>query len=112
MFPNWRIISFLFAVASTRPLTGCEAFIPPCTSLHRSSRIIPLASLKSSPNAEDLPWNGEVVANTNDGKIRGCSVTPVGGPPTVEWEITIDGYVRVHWSAIEVFQSCSCDVAG
>lgn len=35
-------------------------------------------------------WNGEVVSNTPDGKIRGCQITQVDGSQT-EWIISIDG---------------------
>ena len=35
-------------------------------------------------------WNGEVVSNTDDGRIRGCSITPVEGTMT-EFILEIDG---------------------
>lgn len=35
-------------------------------------------------------WNGEVVSNTEDGRIRGCSITKVDGTIT-DWVIQIDG---------------------
>lgn len=47
--------------------------------------------LQSSPSPSNDAWNGEVVSNTADGKISGCKVEPVGGPPALEWVITIDG---------------------
>ena len=85
-----QTLPLLLAVAATNEnRIGCDAWMPSPPSSSRNS----LTTLQSTPSPNDLPWNGEVVANTNDGKISGCSVTPVGGPPTVEWEITIDGYV-------------------
>lgn len=41
-------------------------------------------------SSEKSEWNGEVVSNTEDGKIRGCSLTRVDGTLT-EWTIAIDG---------------------
>ncbi len=38
----------------------------------------------------DDAWNGEVVSNTDDGRIRGCSITPVEGKLT-EYTLEIDG---------------------
>lgn len=38
----------------------------------------------------DDAWNGEVVSNTNDGRIRGCSITPVEGSMS-EYVLEIDG---------------------
>lgn len=35
-------------------------------------------------------WNGEVVSNTEDGRIRGCSITQVEGSIS-EWIVNIDG---------------------
>lgn len=37
-------------------------------------------------------WKGDVVSNTEDGKIRGCTVQSVGDS-IVDWIIQIDGYV-------------------
>ena len=93
-----RTLSLLLTVAATKIRIGCDAWVPS----HGSSRN-PLTSMRSTPSPNDLPWNGEVVANTNDGRISGCSVTPVGGPPTVEWEITIDGYVVLFFVEFSLF---------
>lgn len=46
-------------------------------------------------------WNGEVVSNTDDGKIKGCSIEPVGEAPVIEWIITIDGYVTLSFTFID-----------
>lgn len=46
------------------------------------------ASLDMSDSSE--AWNGEVVSNTQGGKIRGCTVQKVEGTAT-EWTIQIDG---------------------
>ena len=40
--------------------------------------------------SDDDAWNGEVVSNSNDGRIRGCSVTPVEGTMS-EYVLEIDG---------------------
>ena len=42
--------------------------------------------------ADDDEWKGDVVSNTEDGKIRGCTVKSVGDS-VVDWIIEIDGYV-------------------
>jgi hypothetical protein len=44
--------------------------------------------------ASGSEWNGEVVSNTADGKIQGCSITAVSDSVT-EWIVTIDGCVAV-----------------
>lgn len=43
-----------------------------------------------STNEAEGGWNGEVVANTDDGRIRGCTITKVEGSLS-EWEVSIDG---------------------
>ena len=46
----------------------------------------------SAMMSSQQPWNGEVVSNTADGTINGCSIEPVGSAePILEWKITIDG---------------------
>lgn len=51
-------------------------------------RVHPASSITLS--GEKSEWNGEVVSNTEDGKIQGCSLTRVDGTLT-EWTISIDG---------------------
>jgi hypothetical protein len=53
-----------------------------------TGRFHPASSIRLS--SEKSEWNGEVVSNTVDGKIRGCSLTRVDGTLT-EWTIAIDG---------------------
>lgn len=57
-----------------------------------SSRTCRGASLKAAADE----WKGDVVSNTADGKIRGCTVQSVGDS-IVDWIIQIDGYVGVVW---------------
>ncbi len=45
---------------------------------------------RMSDQSGDGAWNGEVVSNTDDGRIRGCTITKVEGALS-EWEINIDG---------------------
>lgn len=40
--------------------------------------------------AQDGAWNGEVVSNTKDGKIQGCTIKNVGDSVT-DWIVQIDG---------------------
>ncbi len=49
---------------------------------------LPLSRTFLSNQGSD--WNGEVVSNTEDGRIRGCQITQVEGS-MVDWIITIDG---------------------
>jgi len=72
--------------------SSAVAFSPPFFNVLKSQRRSSGLALKLSEQ-NPQPWKGEVVANSANGGIRGCSVEPVGGPPTVEWTITIDGYV-------------------
>ncbi|CAB9528769.1 expressed unknown protein [Seminavis robusta] len=81
---GWRFLNplLLWIVCG---VSFCLAWAPS----HKASvsgRSFPV-SLQSS----SLPWNGEVVSNTADGTIKGCSVQPVGNEPHVEWIIKIDG---------------------
>lgn len=39
---------------------------------------------------QDDEWKGEVVSNTEDGRIRGCTIENVGDS-IIEWVIQIDG---------------------
>ena len=41
--------------------------------------------------SDDGTWNGEVVSNTEGGRIQGCSVQPAKPDSMTEWELTIDG---------------------
>jgi hypothetical protein len=43
-----------------------------------------------SESSASNEWNGEVVSNTDDGRIRGCSLTRVENQAT-EWIVSIDG---------------------
>ena len=40
--------------------------------------------------AQDGAWSGEVVSNTEDGRIQGCTIQNVGDSVT-DWIIQIDG---------------------
>jgi len=40
--------------------------------------------------AQDGEWKGDVVSNTEDGRIRGCTIHNVGDS-IVDWIIQIDG---------------------
>jgi hypothetical protein len=40
--------------------------------------------------ARDGAWNGEVVSNTENGRIQGCTIQNVGDSVT-DWIIQIDG---------------------
>lgn len=53
-----------------------------------SRNLLPYANLQTSLHAED--WKGEVVSNTADGRIKGCTIQLVEGSLT-EWVVQIDG---------------------
>jgi hypothetical protein len=50
---------------------------------------VQVPSLTSSLSSAD-EWNGDVVSNMEEGKIRGCTMQKVGDSLT-EWTLTIDG---------------------
>jgi hypothetical protein len=62
----------------------CHAFYvsvnPPSRSLHTVTRM-------SSP----ADWNGQVVSNTPDGRIQGCTIQPANPESLTEWILNIDG---------------------
>lgn len=60
-----------------------ESLLPPCQSCRNKLD-------KISLRASDDGWKGEVVSNSADGSIRGCTITAVEGSLT-EWTLTIDG---------------------
>ena len=78
-----RSVALLFAFYGVSTL----AWSSPSIGLARGGQV----SLSSPLLAAADAWNGEVVSNTADGKINGCSITAVGEEPVVEWVITIDG---------------------
>jgi hypothetical protein len=64
------------------------------TTYHKTITSLFDASEDQSENNDPKTagWNGEVVANTNDGRIRGCSIQPLDEDTSnTEWIITIDG---------------------
>ena len=112
-FPSWTTASSRSSrrVWEENPVIGCiQALRPiqcllnrPSTAfLKRSSALLQSSVLQNDPNVPKTatePWNGEVVANSNDGRIRGCTIRPVSGNNSdnendainTEWIITIDG---------------------
>lgn len=55
------------------------------------SRIFPVGSKHATAlMAQDDEWTGDVVSNTQDGRIRGCTIQTVGDS-IVDWIIQIDG---------------------
>mmetsp|Transcript_5179 Transcript_5179/g.6683 ORF Transcript_5179/g.6683 Transcript_5179/m.6683 type:complete len:269 (+) Transcript_5179:100-906(+) len=81
----------IVALAITLAAKSCVAFAPTksfeisafSTKQHVASNVV-LNVLKSDD------WNGEVVSNTPDGRIRGCSLTQVDGTLS-QWIVSIDG---------------------
>ena len=64
-----------------------------CHVWHQRLSRRPTCLLLSSTNddsSDNGAWKGEVVANTSDGKIRGCQLQQVEGS-IIDWIITIDG---------------------
>lgn len=59
-------------------------------SLTKNKSISTQNNLSTQSESESSSWNGEVVSNTGDGRIRGCSITKVDGKLS-EWIISIDG---------------------
>lgn len=68
-------------VLATFVLHVCSAFLPAPTRNHAKV---------SSPQRMSENWNGEVVSNTDGGRIRGCSIKPVEGTMS-EFVMEIDG---------------------
>ncbi len=82
-----NFLGFLLATS----LTSSRAFSTSSITLGRSETGIRTSAgidFFLSNAADD--WNGEVVSNTADGRIQGCSITRVEGTIS-EWEISIDG---------------------
>lgn len=80
----------LFAVTfSTSYLTWHVEGFSPSVSTRRGGKNPGSLRLQMSDKLSD-EWNGEVVSNTDDGKIRGCLITKIDGK-VAEWEVQIDG---------------------
>ena len=80
---------FLFLCLALSPIVS-QAWVTSVPIVARPRVVQPMTVLLSSNDA----WNGQVVSNTADGSIKGCSIQPVGTTePVLEWIITIDGYV-------------------
>jgi hypothetical protein len=62
-----------------------NAFAP-----NNNSHVVTNGSRKNIIQRQMSDWNGEVVSNTEDGRIRGCSITQVEGSIS-EWIVNIDG---------------------
>jgi len=80
-------LSFLIASA---PISSCLAF-----SSSPFSNGVAIRTHTNFPSHTSLSnqagdWNGEIVSNTDDGRIRGCSIIKVEGTIS-EWIVKIDG---------------------
>lgn len=79
---------FLFLAVMTENVVAFQSLTPNCARIHVHNRRVSL-------NAQDDEWKGDVVSNTEDGKIRGCTVQTVGDS-IIDWIIQIDGSVAFH----------------
>ena len=82
------------ALRAIAAITFATAYLTECVvgfSPDFSARCIKIpGSLNLQMSDSPSEWTGEVVSNTDDGKIRGCVITKVDGKVT-EWEVQIDG---------------------
>ena len=76
-----KLRTIFTVILSSTPLSS--AFLPISIS-----RVFHATCLSNDAKGGD--WNGEVASNTNDGTIRGCTLTQVEGSMT-DWIISIDG---------------------
>lgn len=72
----------LYSLLAVALIGGAVAFQPLV-----APRIANPSLLKAQ---DDDEWKGEVVSNTEDGRIRGCTIENVGDS-IIEWVIQIDG---------------------
>lgn len=73
----------LFLLVVVMAIGYTAAFV----SYHQHFRLFANRSVKA---AQDGAWNGEVVSNTKDGRIQGCTIQNVGDS-VIDWIIQIDG---------------------
>ena len=73
--------SLLLLASTILPVTGFQ--ISP-----RSSVVVGLSHRHSSSQLFAEEWKGDVVSNTDDGRIKGCVITSVG---ETEFTVQIDG---------------------
>jgi hypothetical protein len=84
---NMKVAAALSFLLSSAAFSQCLSFsISPLS--HKEKMNLPSSCTSLSNQAGD--WNGEVVSNTDGGRIRGCEITQVEGSMT-EWTISIDG---------------------
>lgn len=69
---------------------GSAAAFAPSNSFSNSLLNVKTPRAQTNLSSDSGDWNGEVVSNASDGRIRGCQVTRVEGSIT-EFEISIDG---------------------
>ena len=87
MFSRFTYASLLLLIQSATWLSS-DAFTISKPYVFTSMTSTSSSILSSTTESND--WNGEVVSNTSDGRIQGCTITKVPGQLSL-YSITIDG---------------------